>query len=274
MKRIAIFCITYNSYNELRRYLISLDVAAGHAKSCFDVDVYVIDNTETDFEEIDYLTSFKNITCLLYPHHKNLGYFGGARSVMSTVDLSGYEYVAVTNVDLVASEDLFANLSKAELGDGVGWIAISIQSEKEGRDRNPSVLKRYSERKLKLLKFKFKVPIVDHVYNNTLYKRKRIGKKYPQMDIYAGHGSFILLTREYFQKCGMIEYPVFLFGEELYLAEQCREHSLRVVYCPSVVVYDSEHVSTNKMSRAISFKQTFYYKCNEAAINFILKNYY
>jgi GT2 family glycosyltransferase len=94
------------------------------------------------------------------------------------------------------------------------------------------------------------------------------------MDIYAGHGSFILLTRAYFEKCGMIDYPVFLFGEELYLAEECRKHSLRVIYRPEICIYDSEHVSTSKLKKTLPFKKTFYYQCNSDAIDYILANYY
>jgi len=274
MKSIAVLCVTYNSYSELRAYLASVDIAAAKSSSGLKVDVFIVDNTEQDIEEVDYLDSYININATLISSHKNLGYFGGAKEGLKYIDIGLYDYMAITNVDLIVSEDAFLNLSKMKLDENVGWIATAIISDKEHRDRNPEVLRRYSRRKLLMLKFKFDYPIIDFVYNRTLYKRKKLRKKYSAMDIYAGHGSFILLTRAYFEKCGMIDYPVFLFGEELYLAEECRKHSLRVIYRPEICIYDSEHVSTSKLKKTLPFKKTFYYQCNSDAIDYILANYY
>ena len=274
MKSIAVLCVTYNSYSELRAYLASVDIAAAKSSSGLKVDVFIVDNTEQDIEEVDYLDSYININATLISSHKNLGYFGGAKEGLKYIDIGLYDYMAITNVDLIVSEDAFLNLSKMKLDENVGWIATAIISDKEHRDRNPEVLRRYSRRKLLMLKFKFDYPIIDFVYNRTLYKRKKLRKKYSAMDIYAGHGSFILLTRAYFEKCGMIGYPVFLFGEELYLAEECRKHSLRVIYRPEICIYDSEHVSTSKLKKTLPFKKTFYYQCNSDAIDYILANYY
>lgn len=275
MKRsLAIFCVTYNSYSELKTYLTSIDVAASKVSSSLSVDVFIVDNTEECIENVDYMNTFSFIKCVFFPFHKNLGYFGGIKKGMEGVDVKKYDFVALTNVDLTIAEDAFMNLSKMMIGEDVGWIATAILSGKEHRDRNPEVLKRYSKHKLHMLKFKFEYPIVDFVYNHTFYKRKKFRKKFFAMDIYAGHGSFILLTRAYFEKCGMIDYPVFLFGEELYLAEECRKQSLRVIYRPEICIYDSEHVSTSKLKKSLPFKKTFYYQCNSNAIDYILANYY
>ena len=274
IKRLAIFCVTYNSYPELKTYLSSLDVAAAKSTTNLNVDVYIIDNTELNIESVDYLDSYANINCTLFPFHMNLGYLGGVKEGMKCVDINTYDFVAITNVDLSVSDDAFRNLADMKVDCNVGWIATAILSKKENRDRNPGVLSRYSRRKLLMLKFKFDYPIVDFIYNQTFYKRKRLRKKYSAMDIYAGHGSFILLTRAYFEKCGMIDYPIFLFGEELYLAEECRKHTLRVIYRPEICIYDSEHVSTSKLKKSLPFKKTFYYQCNSNAIDYILANYY
>ena len=88
------------------------------------------------------------------------------------------------------------------------------------------------------------------------------------MDIYAGHGSFMMLTKHFFIHYKKIEYPIFLFGEELYLAELIRMADLRVRYVPGLEVIDMEHASTGKMKKA------FYYKCNKESIDYILENFY
>ena len=114
----------------------------------------------------------------------------------------------------------------------------------------------------------YKFPILFYLYTATAYKRKKLAPHYDEMDIYAGHGSFMLLTRSFFRKYDKIEYPIFLFGEELYLAELVRKEGMRVRYMPNLKVEDNEHVSTSKM------KKKFYFKCNTESIKYILETFY
>ena len=51
--KIAIFCVTYNSYNELTNYLSSIDVASKMAVETISVDVFIADNTEKDYAVIN-----------------------------------------------------------------------------------------------------------------------------------------------------------------------------------------------------------------------------
>ena len=102
----------------------------------------------------------------------------------------------------------------------------------------------------------------------TAYKRKKLQPQYPEMDIYAGHGSFMMLTRSYFESYAKIEYPIFLFGEELFLAEQVRLAGKKVRYIPTLVIEDNEHVSTS------TIKKKSYFKYNQDSIKYILDTYY
>ena len=93
-------------------------------------------------------------------------------------------------------------------------------------------------------------------------------KQYKQMDVYAGHGSFMIFTKAFFLKKPKLQYPVFLFGEEIYFAELMRSYSLKVTYIPRLKVFDKEHISTSKM------KSDFYYKCNREAIKYLISTFY
>ena len=68
-----------------------------------------------------------------------------------------------------------------------------------------------------------------------MYKRKKYLVVGSPKDVYAGHGSFIILTKYYLSKVGIVNYPVFLFCEEIYLAEMCRINNLLVRYEPSSI---------------------------------------
>lgn len=267
MKRIAIFCVTYNTYDELSAYLNSIEQSARQAIDVAEVSVYVADNTESAIQTIDFSSDILTVRCFNF--HKNYGYFGALERMMNEIDTAQFDYVILSNVDITMDENAIKALCLFNDTENVGWIAPQIYSDLEHRDRNPSVMHRYSRSKLRLLLFMYECPLAYWLYKNTLYKRKKLQSKPTKAaDIYAGHGSYIILTQAYFQRAGAIDYPVFLYGEELYLAEQCRENALKVVYYPSMRIYDKEHASTK------SLDNKFYFRCNRDAIRFILNRFY
>lgn len=268
MKKILITCVTYNSYTELERYIKSIDLAAEEAEDTWMVDVCVADNTTDNVQE----PSLKpeSIHSLQYFSFKeNLGYFGAAQKVLSqTEELQQYDIVTISNVDLEMPRDFFLRLDNVHIESDTGWIANSILSGYENRDRNPKILARYSEKRLKQLRLLFRFPVLHQLYTKTLYRRKKINQKKQSMPIYAGHGSFIMLTKAFFTSHPSLNYPMFLFCEEIYLAELCRESNLKVIYTPEVCVRDTEHCSTGKM------RKSTYYRYNYESINYILETFY
>ncbi len=263
--RIAVVCVNYNSYNELEKYLASID-RSNKGVDGVTVDVFIADNSNG--KEYVVNTQYENI-CVEQYYFDNLGYLGGASAVINNLqDVENYDYVAISNVDLQLSEDFFQVLKEKKTDDETAWIAPQIYSHDEDRDRNPKVMSRYSKRKLKMLYYMYKYPSLFYLYTATAYKRKKLAPKYDEMDIYAGHGSFMLLTRNFFMEYKKIDYPIFLFGEELFLAELIRNKGMKVRYMPSIRVEDMEHVSTSRM------KKKFYFKCNTESIKYILDTFY
>ncbi len=245
MKRIALFCVSYESEKELEQYRQSLDKAIEKAKDQVSLDIFVAYNTKED----------------------NPGYFGAIKRLMDDVDITVYDYTIISNVDLVVEENFFLKLTDYKCEENTGWIAPQIWSHLEGRDRNPKILNRYSLRKLNILKAFYQFPILDTLYTRTFYRQKKY-ESHPAGKIYAGHGSLIILTNEYFKRCGKIDYPVFLFCEEIYLAEMCQKVGLSVEYVPYIKVTDSEHASTGRM------KHSFYCRCNYEAMQYIIRTFY
>lgn len=245
MKRIAIFCVSYNSDKERDHYLASIKQAAQKASDQVQVEVFVANNTKDN----------------------NPGYFGAIQQMMKDVDVMTYDYSIISNVDMELNEDFFCRLADYPCESTTGWIAPQIYSHLEERDRNPKILQRYSAKKLQILKTLYQFPILDTLYTHTLYHSKKY-QHHEAGPIYAGHGSLIILTKHYFEVCGKIDYPVFLFCEEIYLAECCRQHQLTVRYEPSIRVTDTEHASTGQMPHRL------YCRYNYEAISYILQKYY
>ncbi len=263
--KILIVAVTYNSYLELSSYLTSIEKAVERCPGA-EVIVCVADNSvdKKSIESSHYKYIKVDVTSL-----DNKGYLGGAQYVInSRTDLSTFDYVAISNVDIELSSDFFTKLKEYQLDKDIAWLATRIWSMAEGRDRNPKILSRLSKKRLQLINLMYKYPVLDYLYTKTLYKRKTKYMPSPEMNIYAGHGSFMLLTKHFFEHYKKIEYPIFLFGEEIYLGELIRLVGLRVRYVPDLEVIDMEHTSTGMMKKA------FYYKCNKESIDYILSSFY
>ena len=181
MIRIALFCVSYESDKEKDMFLSSIEQAKKRAMEVVSVDVFVACNTREN----------------------NPGYLGAVRLLMNNADLSVYDYVIISNVDLMIEEDFFIKLANYKCQEDIGWIAPQIWSEKEKRDKNPRQTVRYSLRKLKLLRLGYKYPWLDTLYTKTLYKRKKMNRNQPGF-VYSGHGSFIVLTRSFLARCGKV----------------------------------------------------------------------
>lgn len=262
---VFVVCVNYNSYNELVKYLSSIEIAAQKTTTT-NIHVIVADNS-TKFETLK-TEGYQHINVQVQKFN-NVGYLIGTQAVINSIpSILDYDYVAISNVDITMSEDFFINLEKLNLPADVAWVAPKIYSKDENRDRNPKVMNRYSKKKLQLLYYMYRFPILFYLYTMTAYKRKKLQPKYPEMDIYAGHGSFMLLTRSFFESYKNIEYPIFLFGEELYLAELVMKAGKKVRYVPSVVIEDNEHVSTSTL------KKKTYFKYNKESIKYILDTFY
>ena len=150
MKKILIICVNYNSYDALHVFLESIDCAAKKVTQSMEIHVAIADNS-SDIQEIEE-SVYPDIHIGKYVTKQNLGYLGGARFTLNKIsetDYNGYDYIAISNVDVTLDPSFFAQLETINLSN-VGWIAPSIISHKENKDRNPKILTRPSKRHLQL----------------------------------------------------------------------------------------------------------------------------
>ncbi|SNU03300.1 Glycosyltransferase, GT2 family [Prevotellaceae bacterium MN60] len=237
--------VNYNSYDALMEYLDTIEMSLSQCEKDIHLKVVVADNSSIRREILSY--KWKRFQ-LSFVQLDNWGYLGGASYVINNEPhIECYDYVAISNVDLRLDESFFSTLVETNIPNEVAWVAPSIFSLQEGRDKWTE--SRPSKKRFKALCFLFKYPILYRLYYMSLYRRKRkVLSNEMEKDIYAGHGAFILLTRSFFKHYPKIEYPVFLFCEENFFAELIREVSLKVRYVPSLKIWDSEHVSIGKMN--------------------------
>ena len=269
MKRLLFIPVNYNSYDCLQVFLESIETSA-KALSIDEIkiDIMVADNSTK--EEVITFPSDGRFGKSKQLMLSNKGYFGGAFFVYNSLDKKKYDYVIISNVDLKVREDFLRVLLGIEYPMQIGWLAPSIFSKQENRDMNPKIANRYSKRAVQILRIMYKYPLLKKLYTNTLYKRKRgdcIQTK-DKYEIYAGHGAMFIMTKAFVDKNPTLEYPVFLYGEEIFMGEMVRLSGLKTIYIPTLVVNDDAHVSTS----AISGKRNRKY--NVEALTYILKTFY
>ena len=262
--RIVIYCVNYNSYDSLTDYLASIDKGASNVRDISTVKVVVADNT-VPCTLVKY--NAQNFELEIIPIGENKGYFGAIKHLMEGCSPENYDYSIISNVDVLLSEAFFSQLVSYKTSSDIGWIAPRIYSRTLNMDFNPQALQRYSCNKMKALKLLFKYPLLLRLKQKLLHQYREI-KTHEAGPVYAGHGSLIILTTAFFRQCGIIDYPIFLYGEEIYLAELCRRSQLKVMYAPQIEVFDIGKISTGQ----IPTKQ--YCKYNYLALDYLIHHFF
>lgn len=268
MKKILIVPVNYNSYDYLDSYLKSVSEAWNIAKDECELMVYVADNS-TKPKDID--LSQYHIPDLIIKHLDNLGYFGGALYVINNcVNVADYDYVIISNVDMTFDNTALKALSELKIPSNVGWISPYRYSEKYNKPI-------YVEKKVRPTKLKMWLQL--QIYRSKWifnFQHKFVSRRYrnattiqhPRSAIYMGCGSCFILTKSFFQSYNNIDYPVFLYGEELFIAELCREADLKVIYEPSIRVKNIGAISTGNLPSST------FLKYNHDAIEYIYKRFF
>ena len=114
----------------------------------------------------------------------------------------------------------------------------------------------------------YKIPLFYYFNFNIIYRFSNKSKSNKAQKIYAGHGSFIILTQNFNKLFPIIKFESFLFGEEIFIAELCRMSNLDVKYFPDIIINDFDHASTSKL------KKRDFFKMNRDSLKYIITKFY
>lgn len=193
----------------------------------------------------------------------NLGYFGGARYAtqrcFSTWGVP--DWTVVCNTDLTFDVvELMSALRSMSLEPPADVIAPCIVSSGTGSNQNPFMLRRPSKWRMRFYAWLFERYWLYALYSRLHEIRQRLrvyrrrGGIVSACDIYAPHGAFMIFSHSYFEAGATLDYGAFLFGEEIFVAEEARRLGLRVLYVPEIQVSHFEHVSTGLSREMVAFR--------------------
>ena len=273
--RILLIAVHYRSGLSMAAFLDSLQCGARFEDIA---EVVVVDNASG----IEHLSELRrvverapNIQLLESP--KNCGYFGAANFAVDNYLARRHklpDWIIVCNHDVLIQDSEFFSrlLSMDPMAASV--IAPRIQIIPTGADQNPFMLlrpRRWHWTALRLLaSFYGLATLWDWLSRHKLRLKGLSGRTINPMSrkIYAAHGSFLIFSRRYFEAGGFLDGNLFLYGEEISVAEICRSLGLRLLYEPSLRVLHNEHKSTGKtLSR-------FTYECQKQAFRYVTSRYF
>lgn len=292
--KVLFFVVNYQSDDCLLRLLPSVKVAEQAAPGT-DVRVVVLDNTRrssAETEAFQSVLSHTGVAVSLVLHETNNGYFGGLPTAQKLVGPE-VDVVLYGNPDIRLEPDFFSQLATCR---GVaGLLAPSILDEQTGYNQNPKYVTRLSAGKLKRLRFLYGNDVVYALFLAmaalkeallALKQRHRAGKasmavsssmvessstavssRASESVIYAPHGALFVFTDVPFFK-GLPPYPCFLFGEELFVAEEAAAKGVVVRFVPQLRVMDTRHASISLLG--LSRRRRYYLD----SVVYILEQYY
>jgi GT2 family glycosyltransferase len=194
----------------------------------------------------------------LFTAPRNLGYFGGCAWALDQWTAGGAgmaDWICVSNSDLELAGDFLTRLFATPVRDDVGVIAPSVRLT-TGAQQNPLLWKRPSAVMMLAYALLTRSALLTTSFEAFIQVRHQVRRMLERPDgdeprnIYAPHGSIVLLHRRFFEGGGTLRYGGLMYGEEIHLAEQARRVALQVIWRRDLGVVHRQHATTALVPRA------------------------
>lgn len=278
--KLLICIVNYKSDDLLVRFLSSIRYASHSGVSRATPTVLVIDNSlRGDDEKGPFLARVRSELpeCEVIFPQNNLGYFGALPLAQARQASLAASVVIFCNADIVLADDFFDQLDTLSATPAAVVAPAIISDLGDGVDQNPQRTHRISTEKLRTLQLLYSLGVTFFIHQflgnlkvaarKYLYRHSLQSVPASPATIYAPHGAlFIFTDAEFFMH--LPRYEPFLFGEELFIAEEALLSKKTIIYCPQLRVLDSCHASTGLLS--ISRRRAMM----KESIDFILRKYH
>ncbi len=275
-RKALLMTVNYKSESSALKLLASLERLKGFSQ----VDVVVVDNCSGNENLLQLRTRvahLSNVELLELP--TNCGYFAAAKVAYDqylSKSRTLPDWIIICNHDVVIEDDDFLPILWRQDCLEVGVIAPRIRLTGSSLDQNPFMKRppnrlRWASLQLiysnyffaaawdRLSRWKRAFKAKQKTGHSTNHAHRQL--------IYAPHGSFVIFSRKFFEVGGYLDENLFLYGEEISVAEICRTLSLDVIYEPSLSLWHNEHASTGKVISRLS------YNWQKRALNYVSARY-
>lgn len=183
---------------------------------------------------------------------KNLGYLHGC---LYGVERYGgaFDWAILSNTDITFKKESFIEdlLSSCEKDNDVWAIAPNTFRSSNGVQQNPFCLSRPSCRRMWLWKTAYSTALTFSLYFLLAAIKRKIKKEEVEhIDsgyIYAEDGSFFMLHRDCIRALQGEKDDIFMYGEELLIAEIISENGKKIFYDKDAILIHNENSTTGKI---------------------------
>lgn len=232
--------LVYKNIDVLKDFFISLHVKNSHV---IVVNSYYNDSSLDECKA----TALKYGADFIPIENKGFGY-GNNIGTQYAIDHYEFDYLILSNSDILLEDISFLNT----LDHSNPFLIAPYIHLKEGKTQNPNIpwnikilipLLRFAYTNNNRLALKFA-----HILTRSsreLFKLYYSIFKKSNYKIYSCHGSFIIFTSSAANCLNPIfNDKMFLYNEELYLAEKCRRNNVPILYCPNIKILHLEGASS------------------------------
>ena len=268
-KSILIVLVNYFNENEVAEF-----IARQLCKQQVQYTVVVVDNG-SNANVLEQPGKDNAFVHLVQPT-ENLGYLNGANFGFNFYCASNPipDFTIVCNSDIIIEDEhFFEKLLNDSASEKAEVIGPTIVSTLTSHHQNPMYKKRLSYMKIKRLLTVFSFYPLYIIYQLGAYFKRWIkisrSENEKQSDlVYALHGSFLIFTKSFFEKGNTLQFPSFLYAEELFIAEQCLKNGSSIYYNANLKVLHKEHSSSGFI------KNRKHVKWMKESLNVIYNSYY
>lgn len=258
MRSIALIVINYNC----PELTVEFCKSVRNISKDLNIKIAVTDNSGC-FAKADGLLMhqlMQQCNISIYDPGDNLGYFPGAAFAYDSLTAGGYrpDFVIVANTDISFPDtSFFSKLLTKQYPADVLAIGPSIQHGLDSKhsDQNPMKLRRLSVRGMYIRKFIYRYRALSIVNSALSALRLRLLTKtniLPQLrPVYMIHGSFMIFTRRFFDETAGLKFPSFLYGEEIFVAEEVVRVNKTILHDPSLKVVHAGGRTTSLIKKSL-----------------------
>jgi GT2 family glycosyltransferase len=247
MDKIVVILANYFKESELMAFISSQLLTQKEV----DMKVIVVDNGSNNGSLLEAFVR-EHPTIILIKPSANRGYIGAAADGYTYCKKNDieFDYFVLMNFDLMLNDSLlFKNLVVKAKQLGSALSAPQVMDKNSGVKMNPMYRERLPKSHLaRLIRTTSFWPV--YLAYQILHKIKRKispkGASPIQSGCYALHGSFLGFAPSFFEKGGKLNYGSFLYGEEIFIAEQCRKLNLSLNLISEFQIVHDEHSTTGK----------------------------
>lgn len=256
--KLAFVAVNFNNWHISSNYVSSIKSIREY--NAHSITIIMVDNHS---DEQDFLALSRELDgeadVLLVRTEKNLGYFGGLNYGISHIKTGDYDYVIAGNNDVFFGKDFLSVLCNKKYIDRFSLIVPDVETV-NGIHQNPQFIDRPSKgRKLGYALYYFCylfALLIDFLWMPAKKKRNNSRRKKidTPMEIFLCTAVILIIRPRFFEKCGMLNDVLFLWGEEAALAKQLQDAGDAMYYDPDIRVMHLENSSVHKFTSYNKYK--------------------